>query len=159
VYAVGDVIGFPALASTSMEQGRQAIRHAFGVAGPRARMADLPFAIYTIPEVSFLGETEEAVRVRGAAYRVGRGLYSRNPRGMIQNETGGLLKLVFDAESRRLLGVHVVGAAASEIVHIGQAFHAAGATARAIAETIYNYPTYSDLFRHAALEVAEQAPG
>lgn len=152
IYAVGDVVGYPALASTSMEQGRQAIRHAFSVPGSQARTEELPFAIYTIPEVSYIGETEERVKERGIDYVVGRGLYRLNPRGQISGRTGGVLKLIFERGSEKLLGVHIVGANASELIHIGQAFLSSGGTAAQIAETLYNYPTFSDLYRHAAYE-------
>ena len=152
VFAVGDVIGYPSLASTSMEQGRQAVRNAFGLRGPRAHTEMLPFAIYSIPEVSYIGATEEALRERGIAYVVGRGRYDHNPRGQILGATGGILKLLFAAETLQLLGVHIVGYAASELVHIGQAFLHSDADAWRIAETLYNYPTLSDLYRHAALE-------
>ena len=158
VYAVGDVIGYPALASTAMEQGRRAIRHAFAVPGYAARTEVLPFAVYAIPEVSYVGETEEKLRERGVAYVAGRGNYDKNPRGQISGATGGLLKLLFEADSMRLVGVHIVGPNASELVHIGQAFIRAGATAVQIAETLYNYPTLSDMYRHAALKaLAEHA--
>ena len=152
VYAVGDIIGYPALASTSMEQGRRAIRHAIGIPGVTGRTGMLPFAIYSIPEVSYIGETEEALQADGADYVVGRGLYGMNPRGQIIGDTGGVLKLLCDVESMRLLGVHIVGFNASELIHLGQAFLRAGTTAIEIAETLYNYPTLSDLYRHAAWE-------
>lgn len=152
VYAVGDVIGYPALASTSMEQGRQAIRHALGLAGPKGRTEVLPFAIYAIPEVSYIGETEESLRGKGVEYVAGRGQYAYNPRGLIVGDTGGLLKLLFEVSAMTLVGVHVVGTSASELVHVGQAFLRASATATEIAETLYNYPTLSDLYRHAAME-------
>ncbi len=158
IYAVGDVIGYPALASTSMEQGRQAIRNAFGLRGPRGQTDMLPFAIYSIPEVSYIGDTEETLAEKGEPYVVGRGRYELNPRGQILGATGGLLKLLFRADSLQLAGVHIVGHAASELVHIGQAFLDCGADALCIAETLYNYPTLSDLYRHAALE-ALQASG
>jgi len=152
VYAVGDVIGYPALASTSMEQGRQAMRHAFKIPGLDQRTETLPFAIYSIPEVSYIGETEEALKAAGAAYVVGRGDYDMNPRGQIVGDTGGRLKLLFEAGSMRLVGAHMVGHSASELIHIAQAFLRAGASAFQIAETPYNYPTLSDLYRHAALK-------
>ena len=152
IYAVGDVIGYPALASTSMEQGRRAIRHAFGGPGPRGRTDMLPFAIYSIPEVSYVGATEEDLRASGGDYVVGRGRYELNPRGQIVGDVSGLLKLLFEADSERLLGAHVVGHAASELVHIGQAAMRLGATASDLADTLFNYPTLSDLYRHAALE-------
>jgi NAD(P) transhydrogenase len=156
IYAVGDVIGYPALASTSMEQGRQVIRHAFGIPGPTGRIGILPFAVYAIPEVSYIGETEETLRERGIDYIPGHGRYSMNPRGQIIGETGGLLKLLFDAKTLRLLGVHIVGQGASELIHTGQAFLYEGTTAAEIAETIYNYPTLSDLYRHAALSALHE---
>jgi len=161
VYAVGDVIGYPALASTSMEQGRQAIRHAFDIPGPKGRTEVLPFAIYSIPEASYIGETEEELKGRGADYVVGRGRYDMNPRGQIIGDTGGLLKLLFEGDDLELVGVHVVGQQASELVHIGQAFMHAGTCAPRIAETLYNYPTLSDMYRHAALEAmkARRAKG
>lgn len=152
IYAVGDVIGYPALASTSMEQGRQAIRHAFGIPGPKGQTDNLPYAIYAIPEVSYLGQTEQQLQQQGVDYVVGRGQYAKNPRGQIMGDTGGMLKLLFDAHGEHLLGVHVVGTGASELIHIGQAFRSAGASANQIAETLYNYPTLSDLYRHAAYE-------
>jgi NAD(P) transhydrogenase len=150
IYAVGDVIGYPALASTSMEQGRRAIRHAFGLPGPNWNTQDLPFAVYAIPEISYIGLTEEAAREMGIEIVVGRGRYDMNPRGQILGDTSGVLKLVFDTDGR-LRGAHVVGTSASELVHVGQAFLRAGATAEQMAETPYNYPTLSDLYRHAAL--------
>ena len=150
IYAVGDVIGYPALASTSMEQGRQAIRHAFQIPGLPLKTEVLPFAVYAIPEVSYIGETEEALAQAGASYVVGRARFDMNPRGQIIGDAYGLLKLLFDFESLRLLGVHIVGTNASELVHIGQAFLRSEGTAQQIAETLYNYPTLSDLYRHAA---------
>jgi NAD(P) transhydrogenase len=153
IYAVGDIIGYPALASTSMEQGRRAIRHAFDLPGVKERTeVPLPYAIYSIPEVSYIGETEEALKEKCVDYVVGRGLYAMNPRGQIMGDTGGVLKLLFDAESMTLLGAHLVGSNASELIHIGQAFLKAGTTAEEILETLFNYPTLSDTYRHAAVE-------
>jgi len=152
IYAVGDVIGYPALASTSMEQGRQAMRHALMIEGPTGATEALPYAIYSIPEVSYVGESEEALKERGEPYLVGHGIYEYNPRGQIIGDTGGMVKLLFRRDELTLLGVHVVGTGASELVHIGQAFMRTGATAHDIAETLYNYPTLSDMFRHAAYE-------
>ncbi len=156
VYAVGDVIGYPALASTSMEQGRRAMRHAFALPGATTSTDVLPFAIYAIPEVSYIGDTEEQLQEKGTAYVAGRGQFGMNPRGQIIGDTEGLLKLLFDAVSARLLGVHIVGSAASELIHIGQAYLQAGVTAFQIAESMYNYPTLSDLYRHAALSAATE---
>ncbi|MCU0224605.1 MAG: Si-specific NAD(P)(+) transhydrogenase [Acidobacteria bacterium] len=157
LYAVGDVIGYPALASTSMEQGRQAIRHAFGIPGLKSRTETLPFAIYAIPEVGYVGETEEQLRDAGVPYVAGRGRYDLNARGQITGLTGGLLKLLFEKPSMRLRGAHIVGHTASELVHIGQAFLSKQAAAQDIAETLFNYPTFSDMYRHAALEALAKA--
>ena len=151
IYAVGDVVGYPALASTSMEQGRQAIRHAYGIPGPKLRTERLPFAIYAIPEVSYIGETEESLKEKGTAYVSGRGHYEMNPKGQIIGAPGGLVKLLFARDTLTLLGVHIIGHTASELIHTGQAFLDAGANATHIAETLYNYPTFSDMYRHAAL--------
>jgi NAD(P) transhydrogenase len=154
IYAVGDVIGFPALASTSMEQGRRAMRHAFGLPGPVGHAPDqLPFAIYAIPEVSYIGESEESARAKSLDVMVGRGRYALNPRAQIVGDTTGILKLLCDADTLRVLGVHVIGHGASELIHTGQAWLARGATAHDVADEIFNYPTLSDLYRHAALEV------
>jgi NAD(P) transhydrogenase len=150
IYAVGDVIGYPALASTSMEQGRQAMRHALGIPGPKGRTEVLPFAVYSIPEVAYIGETEESLAAKGVDYVAGRGNYDKNPRGQILGEYGGMVKLLFERPSLRLVGAHVVGSGASELVHTGLAFLRHGATATDIAETLYNYPTLSDMYRHAA---------
>lgn len=152
IYAVGDVIGFPALASTSMEQGRQAMRHAFSIPGPLGRAEVLPFAIYSIPELAYIGETEEALVERRADYVAGRAQYDKNPRGQISGSTGGMMKLLFERPSLRLVGAHVVGNAASEIIHVAEAFLRHGATAHGIAELLYNYPTLSDMYRHAAFK-------
>jgi NAD(P) transhydrogenase len=155
IYAVGDVIGYPALASTSMEQGREAMRHAFNIPGVSSKTEVLPFAVYSIPEVSYIGETEEDLQKKGIDYVVGRGDYDMNPRGQIIGDTGGMLKLLFSADSLKLIGAHMIGHAASELIHIGQAFLRVGATAPQIAETMYNYPTLSDLYRHAALKALQ----
>ncbi len=156
IYAVGDVIGYPALASTSMEQGRQAIRHAFGIRGVPLKTEVLPYAVYSIPEVSFLGDTEEAMKEKGIDYIVGRGNYDLNARGQIIGAEG-LLKLVFEASTMKLRGIHIVGPNASELIHIGEAFLGSGADAMQVAETLYNYPTLSDMYRHAAVKALGEA--
>ena len=157
IYAVGDVIGYPALASTSMEQGRQAMRHAFNIPGVRPRTEMLPFAIYSIPELSYIGETEDSLQKKGVEYVAGRGNYDMNPRGQIIGDTEGMLKLLFEATSLKLVGAHMIGHAASELIHIAEAFLRSGSTAEQIAETLYNYPTLSDLYRHAALKALQAA--
>jgi len=152
IYAVGDVIGYPALASTAMEQGRQAMRHALAIPGPKGRTEALPFAVYSIPEVAYVGATEEALVEGKVDYVAGRGDYAKNPRAQILGDSDGLLKLLFERPSLKLVGAHIVGTSASELVHIGEAFLHQGATANEIAETIYNYPTLSDMYRHAAVK-------
>ena len=152
IYAVGVVIGYPALASTSMEQGRQAIRHAYDVPGPRGKTTLLPFALYSIPEVSYIGESEKTLQDKGTDFVVGRGRYEFNPRGQIMGDTEGMLKLLFETGSGRLVGAHMIGHGASELIHIGQTFLNAEADVTIIAETLYNYPSLSDLYRHAAFE-------
>ena len=132
------------------------MRHAFGLTGPSASTENIPFAIYSIPEVSYVGETEEKLKESGIDYVVGRGHYGMNPRGQIIGDTDGLLKLVFDAGTARLIGVHIVGHSASELVHIGQAYMKMQATAPEIAESLYNYPTLSDMYRHAALTAVSE---
>jgi NAD(P) transhydrogenase len=135
-----------------MEQGRQAMRHAFGIPGPQGRAEVLPFAIYSIPELAYIGETEEALVARGVDYVAGRAQYDKNPRGQISGATGGVMKLLFERPSLKLLGAHVVGNAASEIIHVAEAFLRHEATALVIAELLYNYPTLSDMYRHAAMK-------
>ncbi len=156
IYAIGDVVGYPALASSAMEQGRRAMRHAFGLPVGHFRPDVLPFAVYSIPEVSYVGDTEEKLREKQVDYVAGRGHYGMNPRGQIIGDTDGLLKLLFDGKTGRLLGVHIVGDGASELVHIGQAYLKMEATAFEIADSLYNYPTLSDLYRHAAQTAAAE---
>jgi NAD(P) transhydrogenase len=152
IYAVGDVIGYPALASTAMEQGRQAMRHAFGIPGPKGRTEALPFAVYSIPEVAYVGATEESLVEKQVDYVAGRGDYAKNPRGQILGDSDGLVKLLFERPALELVGAHIVGTSASELIHVGEAFLHRGVTATEIAETIYNYPTLSDMYRHAAVK-------
>lgn len=149
VYAVGDVIGFPALASTSAEQGRAAAGHAFGkpVGGPVARI--LPTGIYTVPEVSAAGETEEALKATGIEYLVGRAGYAEVARGKIIGDEGGFLKLLFRRSDLKLLGVHVIGEIASEVVHIGVMTLMVGAGADLLLDTCFNHPTLGELYKLA----------
>src|SRR5580700_7647456 len=121
VYAAGDVIGFPALASTSMEQGRVAVCHAFGFQYKQRLASMLPMGIFTIPEISAVGETEETCREKGLDYVVGRASYSNYARALIAGDTSGLLKLLFRRDNRQLLGVHIIGESATEIIHLGAA--------------------------------------
>ena len=149
IYAVGDVIGFPALASTSAEQGRAAAGHAFGEP-PAAPVAPvLPTGIYTIPEVSAAGATEAELRERGVDYLVGRATFSDVARGKIIGDDTGFLKLLFRRRDRQLLGAHVIGEAASEVVHIGVMTLMVGAGADLLLRTCFNHPTLGELYKLA----------
>ena len=152
VYAAGDVIGFPALASTSMEQARVAVCHAFGFTYKRQMSHLLPYGIYTIPEVSCVGLSEEDATKSGAPFVVGRAFYRDNARGKIIGDKDGVVKLVFDAASRKLIGCHCIGDRASELVHMGQLMIALGGTVDTLIETVFNYPTLSELFKYAAYD-------
>ncbi|MFZ5897244.1 MAG: Si-specific NAD(P)(+) transhydrogenase [Myxococcota bacterium] len=150
ILAAGDVVGFPALASVSMEQGRVAVCQAFGFDYKRAVAALMPYGIYTIPEVSSFGETEETCRQKQIDYVVGRALSSNNPRGKITGDLGGITKLIVEAATRKLIGVHVIGERASELVHIGQLAVTLGATVDVFIDMVFNYPTSSDSYKYAA---------
>lgn len=150
VYAVGDCIGFPALASTSMEQARVAACHAFGIEYRSNVMSLLPYGIYTIPEVSCVGETEQTCRERGIDYAVGRAFYRDNARGQITGDLEGMTKILVHRGTRRLIGVHVIGERASELVHVGQAVMQLGGTVDSLVEMVFNYPTLSESFKYAA---------
>ena len=152
IYAVGDVIGFPSLASTSMDQGRLAAIHAFKKGDTSCINNLLPIGIYTIPEVSMVGETEETLSASGQEYEVGIARYFELARGQIINDHDGLLKLIFDPGSRRLLGVHIVGERATELIHIGQAVMTHGGTLHYFVDTVFNYPTLTEAYKVAALD-------
>ena len=153
IYAVGDVIGFPALASTSMEQGRSAARHAFGVRDEEEHGIGLfPYGIYTVPEISAIGANEDELTAAGTAYEIGKANYREIARGQIIGDHTGLLKLIFDPDSRKILGVHILGEGASELIHIGQAVMAHGGTIDYLAEAIFNYPTLAECYKTAALD-------
>lgn len=151
IYAVGDCIGFPSLSSTSMEQGRRAVCHAFQKEGLTCEFAGaLPFGIYTIPEVSMVGETEESLTAKGVAYEIGCAYFQEVARGQIIGDVHGMLKLLFNRETRQLLGVHIVGEKASELIHIGQAVLNFGGTIDYFKDVVFNYPTLSDAYKEAA---------
>ena len=152
IYATGDVIGFPALASTSMEQARVAIVHAFDLHYKEHLSKIIPLAVYTIPEISMIGLTEEACQQKAIPYLVGHALYANNPRGQIMGDTNGMLKLVFSPADKKLLGVHIIGEMASELIHIGAHVMAGGGTIDAFIEAVYNYPTLSDSYKYAAYD-------
>jgi len=152
IFAAGDVIGFPALASVSMEQGRVAMCHAFGFGYKQAVAAEMPYGIYTIPEVSSFGETEETCKEKKIDYVVGRALYENNARGKITGDLEGITKLVVDRQTRKLIGVHVIGERASELVHIGQLAITLGATVDVFIDMVFNYPTLADSYKYAAYD-------
>ncbi len=154
VYAAGDLIGFPGLASTSTEQGRVAMSHACGA--ERRKLSDLlPVGIYTIPEVSTVGETEEALRASGRPYVVGRASLAGNARANLIGEAVGFLKLVADARDAKLLGVHCIGPHASELVHLGQAVMSHSGDLNYFVETVFNYPTLGEAYKHAAYDALD----
>jgi NAD(P) transhydrogenase len=155
VLAAGDVIGFPALASTSMEQARVAVCQAFGFAYKREVSSLIPLALYTIPEVSMAGETEEALGAAGVPYLAGRAHYRQNARAQILGDTGGLIKILCEPDELRLLGVHIIGERAAELVHVGQMCMRFGGTAHAFIDTVFNFPTIADAYKYAAYEVLQ----
>ena len=158
IYAVGDVIGFPALAATAMHQGRLASVHAFRPAnGPAdgktlpSPLAPLPFGIYTIPEVSMVGATEEELTEARVPYEIGHAFYRETARAHIMGDTEGMLKLIFHRETLQLLGVHIIGERASELIHVGQAVITYGGTIEYFIDNVVNYPTLSEAYKVAAL--------
>ena len=151
IYAVGDVIGFPSLASTSMEQGRIAACHAFGVEA-RSVPALFPYGIYSIPEISMVGRTEEELTDAGVPYEVGKAHYREIARGQIIGDSTGLLKLIFHLDTHELLGVHIIGEGASELVHIGQAVLSFNGPIEYFVNTVFNYPTLAECYKTAAFD-------
>jgi NAD(P) transhydrogenase len=152
IYAAGDVIGFPALASTSMEQARVAMAHAFNLKYKERVSPILPLAVYTVPEISTVGRSEDECREQGIPCLVGRARYETNPRGQIIGDRSGLVKLVFSPADKRLLGAHIIGELASELIHIGAQVMADGGTIDAFIQAVYNYPTLSDAYKYAAYD-------
>ena len=150
IYAVGDVIGFPALASTSMEQGRQASCHAYGE--PTVSLPELyPLGIYSIPEISMVGKTEATLTAEGVPYEAGVAQYREIARGQLLGDEVGMLKLLIHEETRHILGVHAIGTGATEIIHIGQAVMALGGTVDFFINNVFNYPTLAECYKVAAL--------
>jgi NAD(P) transhydrogenase len=152
VFAAGDVIGPPALASVSAEQGRVAMCHAFEIPFKETVDPLPPFCIYTLPEVGMVGLTEEAAAAAGVEVEVGRASFADNPRSVIAGTTAGMIKLVFDARDRRLLGVHIVGEEAGELIHAGQAVIHSGETIDRFIHTTFALPTRSDVYKYAAYD-------
>src|SRR6202034_4296957 len=150
IYAVGDVVGFPSLASVSMEQGRIAAAAAFNDHATSSNPSFYPYGIYTIPEISFIGKTEEQLTDEDVPYEVGVAYYREIARGQIRGDTTGRLKIVFHRETRHLLGVHIIGEGASELLHIGQAVMALGGTLDYFIDTVFNYPTLAECYKAGA---------
>ena len=155
IYAVGDVIGFPALAATSMEQGRLAAHHACGEPVHAASMLQ-PIGIYSIPEISFIGKTEDQLTEECVPFEVGVSRYRELARGQIIGDSYGVLKLLVSPEDRRLLGVHVFGTGATELVHIGQAVMGCGGTIDYLVDAVFNYPTLAESYKVAALDATNK---
>jgi NAD(P) transhydrogenase len=157
IYAVGDIIGFPSLASTSMEQGRIAACHAFGESA-HAAPEFFPYGIYSVPEISTIGMTEEQVRERKIPYECGIARFRETSRGHIMGLSSGFMKMIFALETRRLLGVHIVGEGATELIHIGQAVLNLGGTLDYFVENTFNYPTLAEAYKIAALDAWNRMP-
>lgn len=155
IYIVGDLAGRPSLASTAMEQGRLAVNHAFQGEVQRST-GPLPMAIYTIPELSYVGETERELQARNTDYVKGYAPYVDTARGQIIGNEHGLLKLLVDRSSREILGVHIIGESASELVHVGQMAMTCNASVDTLAATVFNYPTLAQCYKTAALECLSQ---
>jgi len=151
IYAAGDVIGFPALASTSMEQGRRASCHMFG-AYCESRPDAIPYGIYTIPEISIVGKTESELTEAKVPYEIGVSKFEELAKGQMLGVDTGLLKLLFDRRTRKLLGVHIFGERATEIIHIGQAVLAFGGTIDYFRDAVFNYPTMAEAYKVAGLD-------
>jgi NAD(P) transhydrogenase len=150
IYAVGDVVGFPALASTSMEQGRRAACHMLGREFEPSKF--MPYGLFTIPEISMVGQNEEQLTAERIPYEVGMARFSEIARGQIVGDHTGMLKLLFHRETRELLGVHAIGESATEIIHIGQAVMTLGGTLDYFRDTVFNYPTMAECYKVAALD-------
>jgi NAD(P) transhydrogenase len=157
IYAVGDVVGFPALASTSMQQGRHAACHAFSLACDTSTHL-LPYGIYAIPEISMVGRNEEELTRDGVPYEIGVARYREIARGQIIGDTVGMLKLLVHTETRELLGIHVIGEGATELIHIGQAVMALGGKLDYFVDTVFNYPTLAECYKVAALAAMNKLP-
>ena len=155
IYAVGDVIGFPALAATSMEQGRLAAHHACGEPAP-AIDSHPPIGIYSIPEISFIGRTEDQLTADNVPFEVGVSRYRELARGQIIGDSYGVLKLLVSLDDRKLLGVHVFGTGATELVHIGQAVMGCGGTVDYLVDAVFNYPTLAESYKVAALDATNK---
>ena len=157
IYAAGDVIGFPSLASTSMEQGRIAACNAFSQSAPDAP-EHFPFGIYSVPEISMIGKTEQALREIGVPFEVGTARFRETARGQILGVEKGVLKMLFSLEDRRVLGVHILGEGATELIHIGQAVLHHGGTLDYFVDSVFNFPTLAEAYKIAALDAYNRMP-
>ena len=158
IYAVGDVIGFPSLASSSMEQGRLAASHAFEE-GKQTLAEFFPYGIYSIPEISTVGKTEEELTEAGIPYEIGKANYNEVARGQIIGDEIGLLKVIFHLETRKILGIHIIGGGASELIHIGQAVISFEGTLDYFLDTVFNYPTLAESYKIAAMDGLNRIAG
>ena len=159
IYAAGDVIGFPSLASTSMEQGRLAVFHAFGNDAFAYDAPDyFPYGIYSVPELSTVGMSEEEIVTRGIAYECGICRFRETSRGQIMGLDHGIMKLIFSMKTRRLLGAHILGEGATELIHIGQAVLNLKGTLEYFVENTFNYPTLAEAYKVAALDAWNKMP-
>lgn len=158
VYAIGDAIGFPALASTSMDQGRTAACHAFGFEFRNKANKQLPFGIYTVPSISMVGETEQTCIDKGIDYAVGRASYSNNPRSQIIGDEHGFMKLVFRPKDFRLLGVHIIGERSTELIHLGACVIQFGGAIDYFIQSVFNHPTLSEIYKYAAYDGLRSLP-
>ncbi|MEX2178265.1 MAG: Si-specific NAD(P)(+) transhydrogenase [Gemmatimonadaceae bacterium] len=152
IYAAGDIIGFPALASTAMEQARVAVCHAFDLRYKREVSSVLPYGVWTIPEIATVGETEDTLKAREVPYEVGRASYRSNPRGQILGDTDGFVKLIFSPDDQRVLGVSIVGEQACELIHLAACVMSFGGTIDYFIQSVFNYPALSDAFKYAAYD-------
>ena len=150
IFAVGDVVGFPSLASVSMEQGRIAAARAFDDTATSSNPSFYQYGIYTIPEISFIGKTEEQLTDEDVPYEVGLAYYRETARGQIRGDTTGRLKIIFHRETRKVLGVHIIGEGAAELIHIGQAVMVLGGGIDYFIDTVFNYPTLAECYKAAA---------
>jgi NAD(P) transhydrogenase len=158
IYAAGDVIGFPALASTSMQQGRHAACHAFGHSD-RTDTSLLPYGIYAIPEISMVGQNEEELTQAAIPFGVGIARYREIARGQLIGDETGMLKLLFHRDTKHLLGVHVIGEGATELIHIGQAVMAFHGKINYFIDTVFNYPTLAECYKVAAINGMNRMSG
>lgn len=152
IFAAGDVIGFPALASTAMEQARVAVCKAFDLKYKQQVSNVLPYGVWTIPEIATVGETEDALTQKNVHYEIGRSSYRINPRGQILGDTDGFVKLIFDPDDQRILGVSIIGEGACELIHLAAAVMSFGGTIDYFIQGVFNYPAFSDAYKYAAYD-------